>query len=135
MFGHWLARNLHIPVFQRLIVSFITRTDMRAVLTVARPALGLSQRRALSISSRRLIDWNHRPDVPPSEAKPLGTETEDPFRQTEDLLAQLARAAPRDESGVAPPEPDSDGGVSRDMVKEAESSTQAWLQSVLQLRE
>jgi hypothetical protein len=107
---------------------------------VVSPALGLAQRRALSLSSRRLSDWNHRPNEPIPEAKPSGTETtetdaNDPIRQTENVLAQLARAAPKDENDVVAPGSNSDDAVSRDMVKEAESSTQAWLDSILQLEE
>jgi acetoin utilization deacetylase AcuC-like enzyme len=121
-------------------IPSITSPDMRAFLTAVSPALGLPQRRALSLSSRRLVEWNHRPDEPISEglAKASGTETtetDDPIRHTEDVLAQLARAAPKDDNDVAVPAWNSDDGVSRDMVKEAESSTQAWLQSVLQLKE
>jgi hypothetical protein len=129
MFGLSLASNLHVylrSVFQHPIHHKSRYESL--------------QRRALSLSSRRLVEWNHRPDEPISEglAKASGTETtetDDPIRQTEDVLAQLARAAPKDDNDVAVPAWNSDDGVSRDMVKEAESSTQAWLQSVLQLKE
>jgi hypothetical protein len=70
----------------------------------------------------------------PSEVRT--SDQEDPIRQTETYLAGLAQAAPKDDAAGRVDEVNAgSAGVSRDMAREAQSSTQAWLESILSMKE